>query len=76
MLPGNFAVKTRQKAKYVNWDNCTGCGVCQEKCPWKAPAEFDRGLGVRKAIYTPSPQAVPNKPVVESRSLCAASIHR
>jgi heterodisulfide reductase subunit A2 len=62
--PGDFTVRIRQKAKYVNWDNCTGCGVCQEKCPWKAPAEFDRGLGVRKAIYTLSPQAVPNKPVV------------
>ena len=63
-VPGDFTVKIRQKVKYVNWDACTGCGVCQEKCPWKAPAEFDRGLGVRKAIYTLSPQAVPNKPVV------------
>ena len=63
-VPGDFTVRIRQKAKYVNWDNCTGCGVCQEKCPWKAPAEFDRGLGTRKAIYTLSPQAVPNKPVV------------
>jgi len=62
--PGGFAVKIRQKAKYVNWDACTGCGVCQEKCPWKAPAEFERGMGARKAIYTLSPQAVPNKPVV------------
>jgi len=61
---GDFTVKIRQKTKYVNWDACTGCGVCQEKCPWKAPAEFDRGVGVRKAIYTLSPQAVPNKPVV------------
>ncbi len=62
--PGDFTVTIRQKAKYVNWDVCTGCGVCQEKCPWKAPAEFERGVGVRKAIYTLSPQAVPNKPVV------------
>ena len=62
--PGDFTVRIRQKQKYVNWDVCTGCGVCQEKCPWKAPAEFERGVGVRKAIYTLSPQAVPNKPVV------------
>jgi len=61
---GDFAVKIRQRTKYVNWDACTGCGVCQEKCPWKAPAEFDRGVGTRKAIYTLSPQAVPNKPVI------------
>ncbi len=61
---GDFTVKIRRKAAYVNWDVCTGCGLCQEKCPWKAPAEFDRGVGVRKAIYTLSPQAVPNKPVI------------
>ncbi len=61
---GEFNVKIRRKAGYVNFDVCTGCGVCQEKCPWKAPAEFDRGIGVRKAIYTLSPQAVPNKPVI------------
>src|SRR5512136_2790147 len=61
---GDFKVKIHRKAGYVNWDVCTGCGVCQEKCPWKAPAEFDRGLGMRKAIYTLSPQAVPNKPVI------------
>jgi len=61
---GDFTVTIRHKAAYVNWEVCTGCGVCQEKCPWKAPAEFDRGLGLRKAIYTLSPQAVPNKPVI------------
>jgi heterodisulfide reductase subunit A len=61
---GDFAVRIRRKAPYVNWDLCTGCGACQEKCPWKAPADFDRGVGVRKAIYTLSPQAVPNKPVI------------
>ena len=61
---GDYAVRIRRKPPYVNWDLCTGCGVCQEKCPWKAPADFDRGVGVRKAIYTLSPQAVPNKPVM------------
>ena len=74
---GDYTVQIRHKPAYVNWDLCTGCGLCQEKCPWKAPAEFDRGVGVRKAIYTLSPQAVPNKPVmnpdvcVRLRSLAA-----
>jgi heterodisulfide reductase subunit A len=36
-----------------------------EKCPWKAPSEFDLGLGQRKAIYTPFAQAVPNIPVID-----------
>ena len=45
---------------------CTGCGVCQEKCPSrKAPNEFNRGLDTRSAIYTPFAQAIPNVPVID-----------
>jgi len=62
---GNFKVKIRQKAKYVDADKCTGCGTCVEKCPWKVDSEFEAGLGKRKAIYTPFPQAVPNVPVID-----------
>jgi heterodisulfide reductase subunit A len=66
---GNFLVKIRKKAAYVDWDKCTGCGLCQEKCPSKVPSEFERGVGPGKAIYTLSPQAVPNKPVI-NREVC------
>ncbi len=62
---GSFKAKIRKKARYVDEDKCTGCGLCQEKCPWKADSEFDAGLGQRKAIYTPFPQAVPNIPVID-----------
>jgi len=65
---GNFTVKIRRKAAYVDWDKCTGCGVCEEKCPSKVPSEFDRFIGIRKAIYTPFPQAVPKKPVLDRTS--------
>ncbi len=67
---GNFKAKIRKKARYVDEDKCTGCGVCQEKCPWKAASEFDMGLVQRKAIYTPFAQAVPNTPVID-REHCA-----
>jgi heterodisulfide reductase subunit A len=63
---GNFKARIRKKAKYVNEDKCTGCGLCQTKCPWKVDSEFDAGLGKRKAIYTPFPQAVPNIPVIDT----------
>jgi len=66
---GNFLVKVRRKAAYVDWTKCTGCGLCQEKCPSKVPSEFERGIGPGKAIYTLSPQAVPNKPVI-NREVC------
>lgn len=60
-----FRVLIRRHPAYVNWDLCTGCGYCQEKCPTRVDAEFERKLGKRKAIYTLSPQAVPNKPVID-----------
>ena len=66
---GNFKVKIRKKARYVDEDKCTACGVCMEKCPYKADSEFEAGLAKRKAIYIPFPQAVPNVPVID-RELC------
>jgi heterodisulfide reductase subunit A len=65
-LTGDFDVRVRRHATYVNWDLCTGCGVCQEKCPFKVESLFERGIGPRKLIYTLSPQAVPNKPVIDA----------
>jgi len=62
---GNFTVKIKCKAKSVDYEKCTGCGICQEKCPSKVDSEFEAGIGKRKAIYVPYPQAVPNKPVID-----------
>ena len=57
---GNFSVKIRKKARYVNEDICTGCGACTEKCPMKkVPNEFNLGLDNRTAVYIPFAQAVP-----------------
>jgi heterodisulfide reductase subunit A len=63
---GNFTVTIRKKARYVNTELCTGCGICQEKCPKKIIDEvYEAGLGYRKAVYTPFPQAVPKYPVID-----------
>jgi heterodisulfide reductase subunit A len=62
---GNFKVRVRKKPRYIDESKCTGCGTCQEKCPTKADSEFDFGIGKRKVIYTPFPQAVPNVPVID-----------
>lgn len=64
---GNFTVKIRQKAKYVDHYKCTGCGLCETKCPQKVPNEYDLGLGTRACIYKPFAQAVPNKPVIDPK---------
>lgn len=63
---GNFKTVIRQKARYVDHDKCTGCGICSEKCPTKVSSEYNLGLGKRKAIYINFPQAVPNKPVIDA----------
>ena len=63
---GNFEVRVRKKARYVNEDLCTGCGACVEKCPWKKiPDEFEFGLGNRPAIHFHYSQAVPKVPVID-----------
>ncbi len=66
---GNFKVKIRKKARSVIYEKCTGCGICSEKCPRKVVDEvFEAGMGTRKAIYTPFPQAVPRVPVIDRAS--------
>jgi len=63
---GNFTVTVRRKARYIKTDLCTGCGICQDKCPKKVIDDvFEAGLGYRKAVYTPFPQAVPKYPVID-----------
>ena len=66
---GNFNVRVRKKARYVDEEKCTGCGTCVEKCPWKKiPSEFELGLGTRPVIYFPFPQAVPRVPLIDAEN--------
>lgn len=56
---GNFHVKVLKKPRYVTKD-CSACGECTKVCPVIVPNEFDAGLAIRHAIYTPFAQAVPS----------------
>ncbi len=56
---GNFTIKIRKKARYVDPDLCNACEECAKVCPVVKPDEFQMGLSSRKAIYIPFPQAVP-----------------
>ena len=60
-----FKVKILKKPRYVDEEKCTGCRRCEEKCPAKVPSEFEAGMGLRKAIYIPFPQAVPNVAIID-----------
>ncbi|MBN1148754.1 MAG: CoB--CoM heterodisulfide reductase iron-sulfur subunit A family protein [Anaerolineales bacterium] len=66
---GSFTATIRKKARCVDEEKCTGCGICQEKCPKKVIDEiYEAGLGYRKAVYTPFPQAVPKYPVIDKEN--------
>ena len=56
---GSFRVRILRHPRYVIEERCTACGDCVQVCPVVVPNEFDRGLAARRAIYIPSPQAVP-----------------
>ncbi len=64
---GEFKVQVRKKSSFVDWEKCTGCGVCLEGCPVIIPDAFDQSIGSRKAIYLYYPQAVPKKCVIDKR---------
>jgi heterodisulfide reductase subunit A len=66
--PGDYKVRILKKARRVNINTCIGCGICSEKCPGKTYSEFDAGTTLRKAIYIPFPQAVPNKYLIDVES--------
>ncbi len=65
---GNFDVKIRRKATYVDFTACTGCGLCTEKCPSKKSADyFNEFVGKTTAINIPFPQAIPKKAVIDPK---------
>jgi heterodisulfide reductase subunit A2 len=65
---GNFKVKVKRFPRYVNEDLCSGCLQCLDACVYKQgkfPDEFNESLDMRKPIYIPFPQAVPQVPVID-----------
>lgn len=69
--PGNFQITVRQRPRYVDITRCIACGRCIASCVYqdaKFPSEFDVGLGKRKPIYIPFPQAVPLAAVVDPQT--------
>ncbi len=63
---GNFKVKIKRKARYIDENKCTGCGLCMSACPSKKGLnEFNMNLNNRPAIYIPFAQAIPNVAVID-----------
>ncbi|MBA7640540.1 Ferredoxin-type protein NapF [subsurface metagenome] len=62
---GNFKVRVRKKARYVDETECNSCAKCVEVCPVVLPDEFQQGFSSRKAAYIPFPQAVPSSYLID-----------
>jgi len=58
---GNFDVKIKRKARFVDEKLCMGCDMCAQACRLhnRFPNEFDEGLKKRSPIYIAFPYAVP-----------------
>jgi heterodisulfide reductase subunit A len=57
---GNFMVTVKKNPRYIDESLCNGCGDCIQICPVEVYNRFDAGIGIRKAIYKPQPQSVPD----------------
>lgn len=62
-----FKVSILKRSRYVDVKKCTACGTCFAGCPVVMKSEFNMGIGERKAIYIPFPQAIPNKATIDKR---------
>jgi heterodisulfide reductase subunit A2 len=65
---GNYTVQVKRKPRYINEDLCTGCQECINNCVYKEPKffdEFNQGLGKRKPVYIPFPQATPQVVLID-----------
>ena len=57
---GNFTVRVKQRASYVDPDACVGCGACMDACPVHTTNDYNEGMDERHAIYIPFDGALPN----------------
>ncbi len=63
---GHFTIRIRRYPRYIDEKLCTSCGDCIAICPVEVYNSFDAGIGVRKAIYKPHLQSVPDIPVLDA----------
>lgn len=64
---GNFTLKVRRGARYIDEEKCIGCGECIPPCPVSSGNPFNFNIDERKAIDFPFPGALPNVPYIDGQ---------
>jgi len=67
----DFSATLVEKPRYVK-DDCTGCQICEDKCPVVVEDQYQWGMVGRKAVYVPFSIANPRIAAIdiENCSLC------
>lgn len=55
-----FNLILQKDTNYVDETKCISCGKCSEVCQIEVPDEWNQGMTLRKAIYKPFAQAIPD----------------
>ncbi len=55
---GNFKLKIKKKARYVDTEICNSCGLCYEYCP-SHPSPVERQLSVAEKVFVEGKHFVP-----------------
>ncbi|MDO9045667.1 MAG: ferredoxin:CoB-CoM heterodisulfide reductase subunit HdrA [Methanobacteriaceae archaeon] len=55
-----FNLILEKDTSFVHEDRCIACGNCVDVCPVEVPDEWNQKMTMRKAIYKPFSQAVPD----------------
>jgi heterodisulfide reductase subunit A2 len=58
---GNFKIKVRKKARFVDPKVCNGCGACYEACP-SQPYPLDRALILGGRVFREGRRLKPRRP--------------
>jgi heterodisulfide reductase subunit A len=69
---GDLVATVTQRPRYVDLDKCIGCRQCEYGCPVFVPDQEEGGFTMRKAIYIPFSNAIPQIATldVENCTLC------
>ena len=62
---GAFTARVYHKPRYVDVDQCDGCGRCDEVCPAFRASDYEGDIAPQKAIYRPPTRAVPGAYVID-----------